>query len=646
MSAEILSFVVVVAGIVIGAVMVWLITRSRTAAQVDAAVARAESAVQIELGLLQERARASGVALDEVQTRVGSLGRELSQSQTDLNAAYQQIATLQERLVGLPALRREFEDQNEQLHQKAEQMLVISSSLSEKSETSRLLGTRLTEMENDKAELENQLSEATSALQTVNQRNAGLEEQVAHLSQVSKELDAAQHTSQALASELAQTRESSSGEIGRLGAELSAERDAHALVREALVKASTGRLEAEARVNRLNDELTQSRTLAEADARSATEKLAALDDAKIKLSDAFRTLASDILEEKSKRFAEQNQTALGQMLDPLRLQLSEFKGKVEEVYVQESKDRSALSEQVKQLFGLNQAISEDAKRLTNALKGEAKTQGNWGEMILERVLEASGLRKGHEYVVQDSQVREDGSRAQPDVVIHLPEDRKIVVDAKVSLLAYDELTRADSDESRALGMRRHLDSVRGHIKGLSEKKYQALYGLQSLDFVLMFVPVEPAFMTAVTGDANLFMDAWERNVLLVSPSTLLFVVRTVAHLWRQEQQSRNAQEIAKRGAELYDRLSDFVKDLETIGDRLRQAQTSYDAASKRLSQGKGNVIRQAEMLKDLGVKATKALPAAMLAAMHADVDKVDSEALAALPSGIDVLPLVAGQPVQ
>jgi DNA recombination protein RmuC len=222
------------------------------------------------------------------------------------------------------------------------------------------------------------------------------------------------------------------------------------------------------------------------------------------------------------------------------------------------------------------------------------------------------LRKGQEYQVQDSQVREDGSRAQPDVVILLPEERRLVVDSKVSLVAYEELVVAQSDEERVVAMRRHLDSIRGHIKGLSGKQYQTLYGLKSLDFVLMFVPIEPAFMMAVTNDGNLFMDAWEKNVLLVSPSTLLFVVRTVAHLWRQEAQSRNAQDIAKRGAELYDRLSDFVKDLESVGARLKQAQDAYGDAHRKLSTGRGNVIRQAEMLRGLGVKPTKSLPAPLL----------------------------------
>ena len=361
-------------------------------------------------------------------------------------------------------------------------------------------------------------------------------------------------------------------------------------------------------------EVSRLRTRLEAERGASEEKLALLVEAKNTLTEQFRNLANEILEEKSKRFAEQNQTAIGQLLDPLRTQLSEFKGKVEEVYVQEGKDRSALSEQVRQLVSLNQALSQDAQNLTMALKGNAKAQGNWGELVLERVLEASGLRKGHEYQVQDSQVREDGSRAQPDVVILLPEERRLVVDSKVSLVAYEEVILAQADEERALAIRRHLESVRNHIKGLSGKQYQTLYGLKSLDFVLMFVPIEPAFMMAVTNDGNLFMDAWEKNVLLVSPSTLLFVVRTVAHLWRQEAQSRNAQDIARRGAELYDRLADFVKDLELVGARLKQAQDAYGDAHKRLSTGRGNVIRQADMLRALGVKPTKTLPEPLLAA--------------------------------
>lgn len=355
-------------------------------------------------------------------------------------------------------------------------------------------------------------------------------------------------------------------------------------------------------------ELADTRARLHTERLSAEQRLQELQGARDALSNQFKSLANEILEDKSRRFAEQNQASLSQLLDPLRQQLGDFKGKVEEVYVQEGKDRSALAEQVRQLAALNQSLSQDAKDLTRALKGQTKTQGNWGELVLERVLEASGLRKGHEYKVQDSQTREDGSRAQPDVVIELPEGRSLVVDAKVSLLAYERFVNAADDDTRAASLRLHLESVRKHIRDLSEKRYQQLYGLQSLDFVLAFVPVEPAFMLAVTSDNELFMDAWQRNVLLVSPSTLLFVVRTVAHLWRQEAQNRNAQEIARRGGELYDKLCGFVGDLEKVGERLMQARDAYDGAQAKLHTGRGNVIRQAEMLRELGVKPTKQLP--------------------------------------
>lgn len=345
-------------------------------------------------------------------------------------------------------------------------------------------------------------------------------------------------------------------------------------------------------------ELERSQTKEKLEFRENTEKL---------LSNQFKILAGEILEEKSKKFTDQNKINLDQLLEPLKIKISEFQGKVQEVYIQEGKDRSALSEQVKQLMALNNQLSDDAHNLTQALKGQSKAQGNWGELILERVLEASGLRKGHEYNVQVSHVRKDGTRVQPDVVIHLPENRHLVIDAKVSLTAYEIHANADNDPERNAAIKRHLESVRSHIKELSEKNYHQLYGLQSFDFVLMFIPVEPAFMLAISHDNNLWLDSWNKNILLVSPSTLLFVVRTVAHLWKQEQQNRNAQEIASRGAELYNKLAGFVDDLNMLGKRLQQAQIAYDDAYSKFSKGKGNVIRQAEMLKQLGVKPTKPL---------------------------------------
>ena len=361
------------------------------------------------------------------------------------------------------------------------------------------------------------------------------------------------------------------------------------------------------RKQELSTEIVQLKTILELERSQTKERIEFREDSKEQLSNQFKTLASEILEEKSKKFTDQNKINLDQILGPLKIKISEFQGKVQEVYIQESKDRSALSEQVKQLMTLNNQLSDDAHNLTQALKGQSKAQGNWGELILERVLEASGLRKGHEYNVQVSHVREDGTRVQPDVVVHLPEQRHLIIDAKVSLTAYEIHANSDNDPERIAAIKKHLESVRSHIKELSEKNYHQLYGLQSFDFVLMFIPVEPAFMLAISHDNNLWLESWKKNILLVSPSTLLFVVRTVAHLWKQEQQNSNAQEIASRGAELYNKLAGFVEDLDMLGKRLQQAQISYDDAYGKFSKGKGNVIRQAEMLKELGIKPSKSI---------------------------------------
>lgn len=395
----------------------------------------------------------------------------------------------------------------------------------------------------------------------------------------------------------------------------------------------------QAQLQMLTEQTTRERQAAEDTLRAERERqrdsLAAIEQARQTMADQFKVLANDILEDKAKRFAEQNQTNLQTLLSPLRMQIGEFKTKVEEVYRTEGQERSALAEQVKQLMGMNQQLSQRASDLTRALTSENKTQGNWGELVLERVLEASGLRKGHEYVVQASHTREDGTRAQPDVVVHLPGERQLVIDSKVSLNAYVAYVN-DAGDSRDVALKRHLDSLRSHIKGLSEKRYQDMPGVSSLDFVIMFVPVEPAYMLAIGEDVELWQDAWQRNVLLVSPSTLLFVVRTVANLWRQEQQTRNAQEIAERGAALYDKFAGFAEALEAIGERLVQARSAYDTALTRFS-GNGGLLAQTQLLKKLGVKARKEVPDAMRRRLAAD-EQQDDDPRAAGPHPPSLLP--------
>lgn len=670
-------------GVVIGALVTWLVARGRTASLVTAAVAEANASSQVELAQLRERIRAADESKKDDQAARDELAKQIDLLRNDLDTERDATATLTERASRVLVLEQEALRLNGELRTAGAEVIRLSSDAAQKGQAVTSLTEQVTELETIRVGLSGKLDKALLELTAALERRATLEEQTVRIpglerdcaaataevdrlneqltsvreaagaetarlvaerdahALVRNELDAVKRSLatadslvMALNAQLTELRESNGGEIARL----TAEREAHALVRGELFQEKTAREAADATVGVLNGQLTEMRTKLDAEREGATEKLALLLNAKEALTDQFKTLATDILEEKSKRFAEQNQTTIGQLLDPLRTQLSEFKGTVEAVYVQEGKDRSALSEQVKQLVELNHTLSTDAKNLTSALKGSAKTQGNWGELILERVLELSGLRRGHEYHVQESQVREDGSRAQADVVINLPEERRLVVDAKVSLVAYESHISADSDEARAQSVKRHLDSVRGHIKGLSGKQYQTLYGLKSLDFVLMFIPIEPAFMMAVTHDNDLFMEAWDKNVLLVSPSTLLFVVRTVAHLWRQEQQTRNSQDIAKRGAELYDRLVGFVDDLQTVGTHLGRAQTSFELAQRKLSVGKGNVIRQAEMLKELGVKPSKSLPVPLVDMSVADDGLILISDASALHSSISARP--------
>ncbi len=454
---------------------------------------------------------------------------------------------------------------------------------------------------------ESSANEFRTSLETVKAERAQLEERAARIPELDISLKAAKSSIDSLTQQNAELRE----QCGKLTADVAARQRQITELEQAKSQLTGER-------DTLNRELTgQKSTVAgltqelAAERKQAQEKLALLEQAKQALSDQFKALAGEILDEKSRKFTEQNQTNLGQLLNPLKQQLTDFKSKVEEVYVNEGKDRSVLTEQVKQLMTLNQTLSQDANNLTLALKGDRKAQGNWGEIILDDVLEKAGVLRGQHYDRQESVKAEDGqTHVIPDVVIKLPGDRHLIVDSKFTLPDYRAYAAADSDDDRDAALKRHLTAIRNHINGLSEKNYQSLYGLKSLDFVVMFIPLEPAFMLAVTNDRELFQQAWERNVLLVSPSTLLFVVRTVAYLWRQEGLSRNAKDISARGAELYDRLRGFVEELNKVGNAIESARSSFDEAKKKLTSGKGNVIRQAEMLKDLGVKPSRALPAA------------------------------------
>lgn len=337
------------------------------------------------------------------------------------------------------------------------------------------------------------------------------------------------------------------------------------------------------------------------------QRLDDLQGARDELRAQFAELAGKIFEEREKRFAESSHERLGQLLDPLKERIQSFEKRVEESYQNEARERFSLARELERLQQLNQRLGDEATNLTRALQGQ-KTQGNWGEMILERVLEHAGLQKGREYHTQVSLKSADGERFQPDVLIQLPGDKQVVVDAKVSLTAYQMLTSAQDEDSRTQALKQHVLSLRNHLKGLSLKDYQRLEGLQSLDFVLLFVPIEAAFAAALQADPELFQEAYGKHVVIVSPTTLLATLRVIDSLWRQERQSQNAREIAERAGALYDKFVAFIQDLDEIGSRLQQLDRAYLGARNKLTDGRGNLVGRAEQLKLLGARASKRLP--------------------------------------
>lgn len=342
------------------------------------------------------------------------------------------------------------------------------------------------------------------------------------------------------------------------------------------------------------------------------EQKAEIEKLQEKFTKEFENLANRIFEEKGKAFTETNKTNLSQILDPLKEKIKDFEKKVEESNKENIDRHASLRQQLQMLKDMNQEITKEAKNLTEALKGQSKTQGNWGEFILESILEKSGLVKGREYLVQESLTAESGKRYQPDVIIKLPENKSIVIDSKVSLNACEKFISADNEKDQQLALRDHNISIRNHIKNLASKNYQNLYQLESLDFVLMFMPIEPAFALAVQQDAQIFNDAFEQNIVIVSPSTLLATLRTIASIWRQENQNKNAFEIARQAGSLYDKFVNFYNDLVDVGKKMDSAKDSYENAMKKIHEGRGNLISGVEKMKELGAKTSKTLsPAAI-----------------------------------
>ena len=327
----------------------------------------------------------------------------------------------------------------------------------------------------------------------------------------------------------------------------------------------------------------------------------------------LKQFAESSLKQQANQLSSQNQDQIGHLLNPLKQQLGDFRKKVDDVYDKDARDRAGLTQQINSLLELNNKLSSDAINLTKALKGDNKAQGNWGEMVLEQVLEQSGLRKGHEYHSQVNLTQTDGKRLQPDVVVHMPENKDVVVDSKVTLVAYERYQSAEDDAERSVALAEHLASVKAHIKGLSGKSYESAEGVSSLDYVLLFIPIESAYMLALQADADLFVSAMKSNIMLVSPATLLMVLRTIHNIWRYEHQSQNAKEISRQAEQMHKKLVDFVTSMDSVGSHLVRAQDAYDTAHKRLSSGRGNLINRAQKIVNLGgIQPKKALPDAMI----------------------------------
>ena len=422
-------------------------------------------------------------------------------------------------------------------------------------------------------------------------------------------------------SDLGQANAAKQAELAALSREvelLQVERDN---ARDAAHAWSLERAQKETELRRLDAQSAAQAAELREQQESHQQRLNDLQGSRDELRAQFAELAGKIFDEREQRFAQTSNERLGQLLDPLKERIQSFEKRVEETYQQEARERFSLGKELERLQQLNLRLSDEATNLTRALKGQ-KTQGNWGELILERVLEHAGLEKGREYQTQVSLKGPDGERFQPDVLIMLPGDKQVVVDSKVSLTAYQQFVAADDQVIGQAALKQHVLSLRNHVKGLAGKDYKRLEGLHSLDFVLLFVPIEAAFSAALQAEPNLFQEAFDRNIVIVSPTTLLATLRVIDSLWKQERQSQNAREIAERAGWLYDKFVLFIQDLDEVGNRLQQLDKAYAAARNKLTDGRGNLVSRSEQLKLLGARASKSLPPDLLERAMTDVDGV------------------------
>jgi len=456
--------------------------------------------------------------------------------------------------------------------------------------------------------LKTHTSEFRDALDQARDDLAKLTERASRIPGLEATLTEAEQTLATTRQQAADLRETS----GRLTAELKAERDTLTQMRSDWQGEKSQREQADAKVSELTNELTELSTRLDAERTQAAEKLALLLEAKEALSNQFKSLANDILEEKSKRFTEQNQTNIGQLLNPLKERMTEFKAKVEEIHTKDTEQQATLKAELSQLKDLNRQMTEEAHGLATALKGQAKKQGNWGELVLGNVLDRSGLREGKDFKREVSFNTEDG-RKRPDVVIYLPQAKHLVIDAKVSLNAYTRYVNAENDLDRQQALQEHVNAVASRIQELSNRAYFELPGLNTPEMVFMFIPIESAFVEALRADESLFQKAIEQNVLVATPTTLLTSLNIVRQLWRFEEQNAHTAELADRASKVYKKLVSFLGSMEAVGKQLDKAKESFGTAMGQLYTGKGNLISQVKDFERLGVSVQTALPEQLVA---------------------------------
>lgn len=367
-------------------------------------------------------------------------------------------------------------------------------------------------------------------------------------------------------------------------------------------------LKSQQRVASGQTEIAELTTLLEQERKGAAEKLSLLSEAKDELAHRFKTVAQEIFEEKGAKFNTKQEKELGNILDPLKEQLTSFNKRINDIHESSTKDQASLRQELETLRKSNMDLNKEARNLSKALKGDQKMQGNWGEMILEKILEHSGLRKGKEYETQSNQRDDDNKLYRPDIIIHLPENRHLIIDSKVSLVAYEKSCSAEDPLIQEQALAAHVQSIRNHIKQLSDKDYSNLPGVKSPDFVLLFMPIEPAFMVAFQADEELFQYGFERRIIVVTPTTLLATLRTIQNIWQFERQNQNTKEIADRAGKIYEKIRLCLESMEDLGKQIHKAQSTYDTAMKRLSTGRGNIVNQANELVKLGVKVKKEMP--------------------------------------